>query len=349
MDSPPSDTSKACGVGDYTYLIADYLRRLSVETRVFDRIEWNKEGILGLRKKLDDFEADILHIQYPPIGYTRSLTAALFSAFPPAANVFVTIHEYTQAHPLRKWCIGFMARHAEGMIFTSEFELQEFLRKNPNLNSRPKVVPIASNIAFPSALKSTGRDPYTVIYFGQLRPEKGIEDFIELVRLSGEEGRHYKFKVVGTPHPNHLSFYNKLRERESKLPLQWEVGRSAKDVEEIFSESTYAYLPFPDGASERRGSLLAVLSNGLATITTSGSQTPEGLKGAVTFADSPSDALRKLDMLVSRPEDRDGTTIRGIEFARRFTWEEIAKSHYAFYEEILRERGYHDTLQGRWS
>ena len=347
MDSPPSDTSKACGVGDYTYLIADYLRRLSVETRVFDRIEWNKEGILGLRKELDDFEADILHIQYPPIGYFRSLTASLFSAFSPAANVFVTIHEYTQAHPLRKLCIGFMARHADGIIFTSEFELQEFLRKTPNLKSRPKVVPIASNINFPATLRSTGRDPYTVIYFGQLRPEKGIEDFIELVRLSAEEGRHYKFNVVGTPHPDHLSYYNRLRESQSKLPLHWEVGRSAKDVEEIFGESTYAYLPFPDGASERRGSLLAVLSNGLATITTLGSQTPEGLKGAVTFADSPSDALQKLDMLFLRPGERDETTLRGVEFARRFTWEEIAKSHYAFYDKILRERGYYDTLQRR--
>lgn len=335
VDSPHSDASKACGVGDYTYQISRHLEALSVETRVFDRVEWNKKGTLGLLRELKSFQADILHIQYPTIGYVRAFIAPMIAAAHPAPHVVLTAHEFIRAHPARKICIGFMARNSSRVIFPSEFERRSFLTRYPEHENKSQVIPIGSNIAPPSHDNAKARDPNSVLYFGLIKPEKGLEDFIRLAEIAYSDSRNYKFRIVGTPHPNHAAYYKSLRDKASKLPIIWNVGCTPEQVRDIFSTCTYAYLPFPDGASERRGSLLAVLSHGLAAVTTSGAQTPETMRDALTFAENPSDALSKLDMLAKEPRNRDDKSKAGERFAAGFSWENIAEKHLSVYNAIL--------------
>lgn len=336
MDSPRSDTSRACGVGDYTYQISRYLEALSVETRVFDRTVWDRRGLRGLLKELKRFGADILHVQYPTIGYFRAFTAPLIEVLSPAPHVVLTSHEFVHAHPVRKFCVGFMSRHADASIFPSGFEQRAFLSKYPGLEAACFVIPIASNIEPIEHPSFDGRDPDCVLYFGQIRPQKGIEDFIQLAEIACSNNKKYKFRLVGTPHPNHRSYFNTLMERIESLPIMCDIGCPPEKVQEIFRGCTYAYLPFPDGASERRGSLLAVLSSGLATVTTLGAQTPEELKRGVTFAGSPSEALKELDSLSSQPDERDRKSAHGLQFAAGFSWEKIASQHLSLYGKILR-------------
>lgn len=335
MDSPHSDSSKACGVGDYTYQVSRHLESLSVETRVFDRDEWNKDGTLGLLRELKKFRADFLHIQYPTIGYVRAFIAPIISAAHLAPHVVLTAHEFIEAHPARKICIGFMARKSSTVVFPSDFERQAFLERYPEHKEKSKVIPIGSNIAPPRGDGANARDPNSVLYFGLLKPEKGLEDFLHLVEIACANNRSYKFRIVGTPHPNHAAYYKSLRDKASKLPIVWNVGSTPEEVRDIFGTCTYAYLPFPDGASERRGSLLAVMSHGLATVTTSGAQTPPAMKDALTFADSPSDSLSRLDILADSPQMREEKCKAGKTFASMFSWEKIAERHLSVYNEVL--------------
>ncbi len=227
-----------------------------------------------------------------------------------------------------------MARHAGDIIFTSDFERRAFLTRHPEHEEISRVIPIGSNIDLPADGDTTERDAASVVYFGLIRPEKGIEDFIDLVKLSTGQGRRFRFRIVGTPHPNQISYYKGLREETARLPIQWDVGCPADEVAQILRGSTFAYLPFPDGASDRRGSLLAVLGNGLATVTTSGTQTPPELAQAVSFASSPAEALRELDGLSNSPFEKSSKVESAVRFARARSWDDIAASHLSEYERM---------------
>ena len=112
-----------------------------------------------------------------------------------------------------------------------------------------------------------------VVYFGQIRPNKGLEQFLELANRSIASKRPFKFKIMGSVPGAHQGYMRSLRSACSPA-VDWALDLSFADVAETLAASFAAYLPFPDGASERRGSLLAALANGLPVLSTFGSATP---------------------------------------------------------------------------
>jgi Glycosyltransferase len=98
-------------------------------------------------------------------------------------------------------------------------------------------------------------------------------------------------------------------------------------------------LPFVDGASFRRGSLLATLAHGVPTITTPGAAalidkthvllTPAG--DAAALADA-------IALLASDPTLRARLSAGGAALAAQFSWEEIARRHEEVYAEVVERK-----------
>jgi hypothetical protein len=108
------------------------------------------------------------------------------------------------------------------------------------------------------------------------------------------------------------------------------------------ASSAIAYLPYPDGASDRRTTLKAMLINGVAVITTRGSQTPGGLGDLVKFCKSPDEALRIALSLIESPEERTTLADKGRDYGRQFTWQHIAELHSKIYLDILHSNATRD-------
>jgi glycosyltransferase involved in cell wall biosynthesis len=98
-------------------------------------------------------------------------------------------------------------------------------------------------------------------------------------------------------------------------------------------------MPFPDGASERRASLLAALANGLPVITTKGRASPPELEDVVRFCSSPGESVATAQILIEAPTEREELAFRGRQYAERFSWENIARSHMAVYEQLMTRTG----------
>ena len=120
-----------------------------------------------------------------------------------------------------------------------------------------------------------------VVHFGLIRPEKGLEQVIDLAELLQRHGSALRVRIVGDVVPKWSKYFQQLQRSSAELPITWEIGLPLARVGEVLAGVRLGYLPFPDGASERRTSLLALLEAGVATITTKGPDTSVALSGAV--------------------------------------------------------------------
>ena len=328
--SAPPD---ACGVGDYTQSLAAALEKAGLQVSLFCHRDWSMFGTSWAIRKLLAAKDSLVHIQYPTMGYGHSLGPQFCALVKPSV---VTIHEFSLAHPLRKLSLLPFTMRSLCLMTPSEFERRLLLRKMPWIGHRIRVIPIGSNILPPQTPSENRQESIT--YFGLIMPRKGLEDFIELSRLVREKGLNWDLLVVGRIAPGQAVYAKSLFERSHTLRIRWILDQSAEDVSTLLSRAGIGYLPFPDGASERRGSLKAALAAGLPCITTRTEQTPQELSDAVMFAATPAKALESALRLMTNGTERQRLSRVAFEYSQQFTWEKIAESHLQIYQELYATR-----------
>lgn len=245
----------------------------------------------------------------------------------------VTIHEYSGLPSLQRFSTHLFRWTAAQMLFTTEFEAAMFGKTVGNRGTLQLIVPIGSNV--PKYPVDLARN-LNVIYFGQIRPERGIEEFIALAGLSVGRLRPFGFLVVGSVPRKHSEYYRMIR-TEAPSQVQWLIDLESDDVAKVMASSLAAYLPFPDGASYRRGSMLAAMMNGLPVITRTGAATVPDLLDSVLPAAQPEEALAQLESLNTRPEYGQAKASQARTLVRGFSWEEIARRHAEIYNAMLSE------------
>jgi hypothetical protein len=159
---------------------------------------------------------------------------------------------------------------------------------------------------------------------------------MEVSRLIKAGGLPLWVRVIGGCRLEHMKYVEKLRSVTAELPVIWDLDLSEEQVAEKLASSAVAYLPFPDGASERRTSLKAALANGVAVVTTLGSQTPRDMKSFLKFARSPREALIAARSLLESPAERGKLARNAGLYLQQCTWERMAELHLAVYRNLLR-------------
>ena len=319
-----------CGVGDYTRLLASALQVRGVEIVDFPNSNWSLPGVPGVLAELRRLRPDVIHIQYPTLGFGTRVGPQALALL---KNCVITIHEASRAHLLRKLGLLPFGVRPQRIIFTSDFERDFAHRWVPFLSRVSCVIPIPSNISVAAQNRERALDE--IIYFGLIMPSKRIEEVLMLATLIEAAGLPMRVRVIGTAPAKYSEYAATLRSRSALLPIVWECSLSNEEVAKRLASSCLAYLPYPDGASERRATLKAALANGIAVITTRGEQTPAGLDDAVMFCDNPQEALSIARSLIDDPDKRFRLAHHGRQYAQQFTWEKAAELHSIMYEELL--------------
>lgn len=320
----------SCGVLDYSRRLAEALKEQGVAVTLARGIRNDRLSLRELRAELRARRPELLHIQYPMARYGASLLP-LVAAWLPGVRTLVTLHEFSQAHPLRR--VAALAFSRAALVFTTEQEEQAYRRWYPWSRGRTQVIPLGSNI--PWLADGGKRDLDAVCYFGQLRPQRGLEAFIELARLAQRQAPQLRFQVLGAVPAGREDYCRALRESAADLrQLGWALESGDDAVAQRLAATGFVYLPYPDGASGRRGSLLAALGNGALVITTRGAQTPPELSGAVRFANSPVDALAEIATLRGDPEAQNRQRAAARAWSRVHQWSAIADAHRLLYRRL---------------
>lgn len=316
-----------CGVKDVANRLGNALASIGLSVELLAPPDWSAKSFVRFRDKLRQRQFDIVHLHYPSIGHRKSLCPHVLGTMRVAKAAVVTLHEYTFLPVLQRASTHLFRWTADLLLFTTEMESTNYGRSGV----RRRVIHIGSNVpAFPSDLPRTP----TVLYFGQIRPEKGLEEFLELARRSLQLARPFKYQVIGSIPERRAAYYKAVR--ASSVPeVEWLIDLSFEQVAQLMASSLGAYLPFPDGASYRRTSLLAALTNGLPVITTVAPATPREMVEVLLPASGPGEALVHLERLYCSPREAVASSAAGKLFAEKFSWTEIAQQHAHVYEEAL--------------
>jgi len=319
-----------CGVGDYTGCLVAALRARGAEASVVSSVKWNLASALQIHSYLREHAYDLVHIQYPTAGFGTKLGPQGLALL---ERCVITLHEASSVHILRKLALLPFTIRPKHLIFTSHFERDFVVRWMPRVSRFSSVIPIGSNVGV--AAGEGPRNLGEIVHFGLIMPKKGLENVIKLGEIIKSKELSFRIRILGSTPPKHGEYFKDLKARTATLPIIWDHDLSEQQIASKLAASSIAYLPYPDGVSERRATFSAAVLNGVAVITTRGPQTPSQLEGLVKFCESPEEALAAATFLASNPEPRAKLVSEARRYAQQFTWERIADLHGALYQRLL--------------
>ena len=302
-----------------------------IDVRPVDLGDWSAAGVPKLVAEIKRQQPDGILMQYPTGAFGRSLGPILLSLVHHVAPTMVMLHEFAAAQLPRKAAVGALLLRADRIGYTAERERKHVTAAFPWLRNRMREVPIASNI--PSRVWAP-TDPVTITYFGQLRPNKGIEEFVEVRRRIAAELPEARFEIIGAVVPQHADYAEALQRTSLEADISIAANLGVNEVADGLARSTVALMPFPDGASFRRGSLFAAASCGAPIATTIGVDTPPELLPFLEPAQTIDELTAVTLKLLRDPAAREAAHQNSMIFSAKFGWEQTADSYCKVFREL---------------
>jgi glycosyltransferase involved in cell wall biosynthesis len=259
---------------------------------------------------------------------------------------------FPKAGALRERVVRSLARRSAGSIATNAADL---LRLQTWTDRPVRHIPIGSNIdAYePNHIEIAEvrnhlnlRDSdFLLGYFGFLNDSKGAETLIEAISLL-ETGTHLVFiggRTGASDAENNQEYLNRLQMKIEQMGLSgrvhWTGFLPPKRVSTHLSAADLMVMPYRDGVSSRRGTLMAVLAHGRPLVTT----TPDDLDPGFVHGESmwlvpPGDAKAVAEAVIRLRNDPDQRARLGQgakKLAKSYSWNAIARQTAEFYVELV--------------
>jgi glycosyltransferase involved in cell wall biosynthesis len=307
---------------------------------------------------------DVLHIQYQTAAYSLHpainllpLCVRLLSGRP---LVVVTFHDlrvpylFPKAGRIRWRANLCLARWSDAAIATNQEDLATLAEAT--LPTTPRLIHIGSNIeplAQPGFDREAWRSRYGIAadeillcYFGFLNQSKGGETLLQVLAELRQRGRLARLLMiggqVGDSDPTNASYLERFKRVSAAQGLdphiQWTGYVAAETVSAWFWAADACVLPYADGVSLRRGSLMAALAHGVPTVST----VPPMPIDKLTHGDNillvrdrePSAIADAVESIADRQELRARLSSGASRLALCFTWDQIAAETVRLYEEL---------------
>ncbi len=318
-----------------------------------------------VRQLAGDIQADVLHIQYQSAAYglhpVINLLPKLLGQTPwPRAKV-VTFHDlrvpylFPKAGPLRWQANITLASHSDWTIVTNAEDYRR-LGRYSGLNGKLAEVPIGANIQpdppagfdrnEQRAAWGVGPDDLLLCYFGFLNVSKGGEELIQsTARLVAQGLPAHLLMVggqVGASDPTNNAYLERVRAIIAQLGLSdrvhWTGFTAAAEVTANLLASDVAVLPYRDGASFRRGSLMAALAHGLPVVSIEPVVQNPNLAHGDNIWLAPAGSVAAIAggvrQIWADPDLRRRLSQGARRLSGQFSWDSIAQRHLEIYREL---------------
>jgi glycosyltransferase involved in cell wall biosynthesis len=332
---------------------------------------WTWRDLRPILRTVAHDAPEIVHIQYQAGAYQMRPMIHLLPMFlrrlRPRPRIVVTTHDLRlpyllpKADLLRHWMVDHLLRDADAVIVTNTADHQRLRGVGAHhreffLARRPipaTAIPIGSNVAprppagydrarWRHAL-GIGPDDIVVAFFGLASRSKGL---FQLVSAIDAGLPHIHLLVIGgdgqTDEDRHYAA--ELRLMVEQLRLRHRVHFSGfcdpPAVSAHLLAADIGALPFTDGASYRRGSLIAMLAHGVPIITTQPEQPldPPLIDREHVLLIDDAEPVRitwAIELLAEDEPLRARLAVNARALGAYFTWPAIAAAHEAVYNALM--------------
>ena len=321
-----------------------------------DRWGWGSLGKIADRARA--IGADWIHVQYQTaaFGMHPAINFGPLYWRRRGLRVAWTYHDLLVPYlfpkagaRLRRWVTERPAFSADVTIVTNEQDRRQLAGRIVNLAE----IPIGSNIHGVEISAAERRALRTgwgyndgdllLAYFGFLNRSKGGMTLVETLDRLVTQGRNAHLLMigerVGASDPTNFAYLQEVEARITELGLtervKWTGRLTDGEVAASLNAVDVLVMPYSDGASLRRGTLMAGLANGCAIVTTA-PQTPlpDFLDDRDWLAVPPNDAEATAQAVLRIADDSAlAAKLRANarQRSRLYTWEGIAARHLALY------------------
>jgi glycosyltransferase involved in cell wall biosynthesis len=316
---------------------------------------------------LNQSKPQILNIQYQAAAYQMRPAVNFLPwrlrCLDDRPRVVTTFHDlklpylFPKAGPVRHWVTRALIRWSEATIVTNvedQVRAQSYGARNLYL------IPIGSNIepqAPPGYDRGRWRERWGIgsedillSYFGFLNESKGGETLFRALARLVHSGQTVKLLMVGgrvgSSDPTNVAYLQRMEALIKELRLtghiSWTGYVDGQEVSANLWASDICVLPYRDGVSFRRGTLMAALAHGLPIISTYSrvevAEIAENENIALVPPDDAEALAGRIAELAASPSLRQRLARGAAELSRLFSWEAIAEKTMEVYEGILNER-----------
>jgi len=262
---------------------------------------------------------------------------------------------FPKAGRLREAVVRDLARRAAGVIATNPADERALAAWGVAALCR---IPIGSNISaheptaaeLAAARAALGLSPGDLLlgYFGFLNETKGADTLIDA--LAQLDGRHHLVFIggqTGASDPtNNEAFLRGLRGRITALGLDgrvhWTGFLRPEGVSAHLCAADLMVMPYRDGVSLRRGTLMAALAHGRPLITTQPAEPSAEFRHGdnmwLVAPDDPAALAGAIGTLAADEPLRVRLGVGARALAAAFAWPSIAAAAADFYAEVAKER-----------
>lgn len=361
------------GVGAYTNIIAQELNRQGADVSIFTSKQaqssdpnilimnwvesWGFNTPSLVNQWATEFKADIINIQYQTAAYGMSPWIHFLPHFT-RIPVVTTFHDlrhpylFPKAGGLRDWIVMHLAKRSAGVIVTNQED--EARLKDVSIK---KLIPIGSNIQKPLPKTFDAQlwrekvgareNNFVIAYFGLFNQTKGIETLLESLASLCSNFIPARLVMVGgglgTSDPTNADYLNSVKAKIQQLGIEpfihW-TGylENEADVAAYLASSDVVALPFTDGASYRRGSLMAAIQYGCAIISTQPTIDIPSFRSGENMLLVPRNDVaaltNALNQLNESPDLRTHLQQGASKLCDQFNWSNIARETLTFFEQV---------------
>ena len=330
-----------CGVESTTEIMHAALESYGMDVDRVDLGDWRIGRVVALLRRVSALRPDAILMAYPTLAFDRKLGPILFSLLQRIAPMIVLVHEFKHVHPLRRLTISALVARAALVVVTTEAEKASLLGWNPWLARRIAINPIPSTIPPREWLPSPECE---IVMFGQFRPDKGIEGFLTCCDMLAKAKPDLRFRIIGSETPRFADYAVRIRREAAERNVAILENLTNDAVADSLARATVALLPFPDGATERRSSLIAALGCGVPVVTTTGENTPKSLDLAMAPADDYAQLVHHTLDYSTDQASRLAAHRRSVRNAEQFSIPTVC-GPIAGWIEALRRNGPHRLLR----
>ncbi|MCB8967814.1 MAG: glycosyltransferase family 4 protein [Ardenticatenaceae bacterium] len=306
---------------------------------------------------------ELVNIQYQAAAYEmRSPAVNLLPwRLRGVVKTAVTFHDlrvpylFPKAGRLRETAVYFMAKQANGVIVTNQADYEALrrvgvaaacLRQIPIGSNITTHMPTADEIAAARAALGLTAAHHLLGYFGFLNESKGADTLLAaLAALDAQTHLLFIGGQTGSSDATNQAFLAQMRAQITALGLDARVHWTGFVPDERVSTFLHAadvmVMPYRDGVSLRRGTLMAVLAHGRPLITTLPlTPTPELAHGEQAWLVPPDDVAalaQAMRTLLGDVSLRQRLGAGAAQVAGLFTWDKIVGETAVFFDELLQK------------